>query len=114
MNVLIFGKPSKWSQWFSFIGGVEVLYLLFYLAGQLKRKCGSEYQALYLNSIEEIYSMGLAIKALFCCMVEIPIFFGVSLGHCGGLIYGYSLALCCFHIAKIVMLSISLFRNWCC
>lgn len=101
-------------QWFAFIGSVEGFYLLIYLASQLKRKCGNEFQMFYLNALEEVYSLGLAVKAIFCCVVELCLFFGVVSKFCGGPFYGYNLALCCLHITKLTAVGMSLLRNWCC
>jgi hypothetical protein len=113
-NKKLFGTINLRS-WFIVISLVEATYLMLFLLALINNKCRRrEYDVIALNVLEEVYSHGILVKGLICCVVELFLFFGIILSSCRGSMYGYGIVLAVIHLLKVVMVALGIIKNACC
>lgn len=101
--------------WFIIISILEGSYLTLFLISAAIQKCRRrEFDSYSLNVLQEVYIVGIIVKGLICCVVQLFLFFGIMITGCGGSIYGYGIALTVLHLLKLMALSAGTIKNVCC
>jgi hypothetical protein len=67
-----------------------------------------------LAADEGMYCMALIVKALFCLVVELALFFTIIIRSCSGHIYSYGVALTVMHTLKAAIITSAVIKNSCC